>query len=535
MVNIRSRLFHFVWPGLLALLLLNCNIINRAVGDNPAARFGVERNDAVFLQAGQPRTLDPALTHGGPDGPLGHIFSGLVSLDTDLQVRPELAAGWDVGDGGTLYTFYLHRGAAFHDGRPLTAQDVIFSWERAADPQTGSDTARTYLGDIVGVREMVSGAVDHIRGVQAVDEHTLQVRIDAPKTYFLAKLTYPVAFVVDRHNVGGEEWEHEANGSGPFRLRAWEDDAIMVLARNEAYYGEPAQVDHVVYLLDAGLPLARYENGEIDVVGIGGSNLERARDPNSPLYSELRTGVAACINYVGFNSRQAPFDDARVRRAFSYALDEQRLVDGALGGHALQASGPLPPGMPGYRERAPAYSFDVERARALLNEAGYEPQQLPALTFTTAGYGDAGTFVDAVITMWQENLGVTVQPQLLDPFTYYDELYAGNVGHVYSSGWCADYPDPQNVLDVLFHSDSRQNVGRFSDPQIDALLEQARTEPDAAQRLELYAGIEEKVIEAAPAAFVSHSLSAVLVKPALEGYELTPIGVPQWHRVGLER
>ncbi|MDX1686964.1 MAG: hypothetical protein R3248_03185, partial [Candidatus Promineifilaceae bacterium] len=128
-----------------------------------------------------------------------------------------------------------------------------------------------------------------------------------------------------------------------------------------------------------------------------------------------------------------------------------------------------------------------------------------------------------------------VEPALLDPYRYSEELHAGNVGHVYSFGWCADYPDPQNFLDVLFHSESPQNLGGYSNPEVDALLEAARTEQDAAARLDLYAQAEEMIIEDAPAAFVNHSLTAVLVKPYVKGYELTPLGIPQWHRVTIDR
>lgn len=519
--------------ALLALLLLNCNIFNLGSADNPAASYGVERDEALFLQSSQPLTLDPALTHGGPDGALGHIFSGLVQLDTELRVQPDLAAGWELDETGTVYTFYLYRDAVFHDGRPLTAEDVIFSWERAARPETGSDTALTYLGDIVGVPEVVAGEAEQISGVRALDAHTLQVRIDAPKVYFLAKLAYPVAFVVDGDNVSEPDWQGEPNGSGPYRLLAWRDDELMVLERNEEYYREPPNIAHVVLRMDAGLPLARYEQEQIDLVGVGGANLERVEDPNSPLFSHLRTGVSMCTTYVGFNVRQPPFDDARVRRAFVQAIDRARLVSGLMDGNALPAAGPLPPGMPGYTAREPVFPFDAQSAREQLAQAGFTPDNLPPLTYTTAGYGEVGAFEAAVISMWRENLGVTVQPQLLDPFTYNEQLYAGNVGNIYSSGWCADYPDPQNFLDVLFHSGSAQNLGGFSDAQIDVLLEEARAMPDVEERLALYVEIEEQIVDQAPAVFVAHGLSAVLVQPRVQGYELTPIGVPQWHRLRL--
>src|SRR5690606_35362745 len=140
------------------------------------------------LLGGQPRTLDPAKTIGGPDGPLGLIFSGLVMLDADLQIQPELAAGWEVSEDGLTYTFYLRKNVLFHDGRPFTAQDVIFSWERAASPATGSDTVQTYLGDIVGIQAVIDGQAEQISGLRAIDDYTLEVQRTAPVAYVFQKL-----------------------------------------------------------------------------------------------------------------------------------------------------------------------------------------------------------------------------------------------------------------------------------------------------------------------------------------------------------
>lgn len=513
------------------LISLSCGLPGGG-GQNPAAAYGVVREEAIFLTAGQPRTLDPAVTYGGPADVVGAIFNGLVELDVNLQPQPDLAAGWEISDDGRLYTFYLNRRAVFHDGRPLTAHDVIFSWERALDPATGSETAVTYLGDIAGALERHDGRADQISGLRAIDDHTLEVTLTAPIGYFLAKLTYPVAFVLDKENVTQPNWERQPNGAGPFQLRLWRDDEIIILDRFEQYHGEPAPMKHLVYLMGAGIPLSLYETGQIDLVGVGGGALERAQDPNNPLSADLRVGVNFCTTMIGLNSRVPPFDDIRVRQAFHYALDQERLISGLYRGSALPAYGILPPGMPGYQPRDPGYAYNLERARALLAEAGFnDPASLPPLTYSSSGYGDVGGFVTAVITLWQESLGVTIEPILHDPYLYLDELYAGNVGSFFSFGWCADYPDPENFLDILFHSRSRQNIGGFANPALDAALEAARVEPDTAVRMALYAELERELIEQSPAIFVSHSLSAVLVKPYLEGYVHTPIGVAQWHRV----
>ncbi|MEW5985157.1 MAG: ABC transporter substrate-binding protein [Chloroflexota bacterium] len=520
-----------------APLLLGCNFLSSlGDSDNPAARYGVQRDQALFLAGGQPLTLDPARTLSGPADVIGAIFSGLVTLDTNLQVQPDLAAGWQVSPDGSEYTFYLRPNAVFHDSRPITAQDVIFSWERATDPELGSDTAATYLGDIAGVREKLAGTAERISGLRLIDDHTLSIRLNGPDLTFLAKLTYPVAFVVDRQNVNQSDWEYQPNGTGPFRLVVWQDNEIIVLARNESYYLTPPAVSHLVYLIGAGLPLSLYETGQIDLTPIGSDTLARAQDPNSPLAAELHTAPTFCTTYVGLNTHLPPLDNSLVRQALNYALDKERLVEAIYGGNALVAAGPLPPGMPGYTGLDGGYSFDPNKARTLLAEAGYaDPAALPPLTYTTAGYGQVDALVTAAVTIWQENLGIQIEVTLLDPYLYYDELYAGRVGHLFDGGWCADYPDPQNFLDVLYHSDSRQNLGGFSDPSIDRLLEQTRSELDVSRRLARYSQIEQMIVEQAPSVFVAHGVAAVLVKPYVQNYLLTPIGVAQWQNVSLER
>ena len=533
---------YLILSPFILLVLLGCQLMNVNLNDGSSYRSipssaGVNREDAIYLQGGQPNTLDPALTHGGPSGALGHIFSGLTAIDTTLQPQPELAAGWEVSEDGRIYTFYLRNNAQFHDGKPLTAQDVIYSWERATDPELGSDTAQTYLGDIDGVREKLAGEAGTIRGLTTIDDHTLQVTLREPVVYFLQKLAYPVAFIVDQENVKDADWERQPNGSGPFKLQIWEDDQLMVLARNDNYYLPPAKVAHLVYDMGPNFGMTLYEQGEIDLVGVGGGTLERIEDPNNPLHDQLETAVSLCTSTIGLNSELAPFDDVRVRQAFNYALDKELLINTFFGGDALQATGSLPPGMPGYTDDPNrGYPFDPDRAKALLAEAGYSDiSQFPTLTYTTSGYGEVNNYVTAIITMWQENLGVTIQPQTIDPFVYYEEIYDGNVGHIYSNGWCADYPDPQNFLDILYHSESPQNVGRYQNETVDQLLASARVERDVTTRMDQYAEIERLIMAEAPDVFVSHGFTAVLVSPELEGYKLTPFGVRQWHQVGVQR
>ena len=230
----------------------------------------------------EPPTLDP---HEAGDtasaGVLVEIFSGLVALNTALQVVPDLSERWDVSEDGKTYTFYLRPNAKFHDGKPVTADDVKFSIERATDSETQSPEAYAYLDDIVGVLPKLEGQADEVTGVRVIDSRTVEITIDAPKPYFLAKLTYPTSFVVDRENLEaeGDNWVFKPNGTGPFRLAEYRVGEILVLERNEHYYRGPALLDRVELILSGGSAMAMYENGEIDITGVGISELDQREQP----------------------------------------------------------------------------------------------------------------------------------------------------------------------------------------------------------------------------------------------------------------
>jgi len=409
----------------------------------------------------------------------------------------------------------------------VTAQDVVYSWERALGPALASDTALTYLGDIAGAREMAAGQAQHVSGLQALDEHTLQVTIDAPKPYFLLKLTYPTAFVLDQANVeSGGEWFRTPNGTGPFKLTEWKRfEQITYQANPDFYLGEPS-IPMVIVKLFSGVGLRLYESGEIDMTGISYGSAERFLDPTEPLHNELVTGVNLCTGYVTFDTTQPPFDDVKVRKAFSMAFDRQKYIDVVLNGRALPAIGIYPPGLPGFNIGLNGLPYDPERARQLLAESKYA-NNMPSIIYTDAGIGSSiGADVAALAQMWQQVLGVEITVENLEPNYYIDKIYAGEHGQIFGGGWCADYPDPENFADVLFHTGSAQNSGGYSNPELDTLLESARVEQDVTKRIEMYQKAEQMIVDDAPVLFTIHSLSYQLVKPYVKGYVFTPIDVP---------
>ncbi|MBU0490459.1 MAG: peptide ABC transporter substrate-binding protein [Chloroflexi bacterium] len=476
------------------------------------------------LVGDDPDTLDPALA-GDVDSStyILQIFSGLVSLDADLNVVPDIAERWTVSEDGTVYTFDLRHGVVFHDGKPVTAQDVKYSIERACDPATGSRTASLYLGDIVGVMAKLQGQASEVRGVEAVDDYTVRITIDAAKSYFLSKLTYHTSFVVDRTNVeSGDNWMTRPNGTGPFMLKERTAEHI-VLAGNPHYYQGTIALQEVDYNLLPGSPMTLYEQGDLDVVNVGIDNIERVLDPASPLNSELMVVPSLDVWYVGFDTQTKPFDDVKVRQALAMATNRRGIVDVMFKKMRREARGILPPGMPGYNEKLAGLPFDPDQARTALAESSYGgPDDLPPIVFTVSGSGGTSPLTEALVDMYKEYLGVEVQVQQVES-GFFDGLHDHRY-QMFMLGWIADYPDPENFLDILFYTGTEGNNSRYSNPTVDDLLKQARTEPDAAKRMALYQQAEAIIVNDAPWVPLFHSIDYVLVKPYVKGLQITPQG-----------
>lgn len=483
-----------------------------------------------------PITLDPAGSNEATSHQyIAQIFSGLVRFDDNLKPAPDIASGWEVSPDGRTYTFTLRNDVQFHNGRGVTAQDFKYSWERASDPATGSPTAATYMGDIVGVKEKLTGLATEVSGVQVIDEYTLQVNIDAPKAYFLSKLTYPTSFVVDEENVeSGRGWWQMPNGTGPFKLAEWVENQQLVLERNELYYGEKAKLSEVYFHLYGGVPMDMYEMGEIDVAGVSISYIDRVTDEAGPFYQELAITPELSFSYIGFNHTKPPFDDANIRLAFSYAVNKDKLISLMYRDMVDRADGILPPGMPGYDENLAGLGYDIEKAKELIKASKYgDVSNLPPITITVAGWGGLiSSYLEAIIYEWQQNLGVEVKVRQMEPERYFYYLMEEK-DEMFEMGWIADYPHPQDFLDILFHSGADNNYGEYSNAEVDALLDAAATEP-ASEGLALYQQAEEMLVNEAAIIPLWFGQNYYLVKPYVEGYKLNPMGLSMLNRVSVE-
>ena len=474
-----------------------------------------------------PITLDPAVSAEMTSHEyVTQIYSGLVRPDDNLEPAPDIAERWEISQDRRTYTFYLRKDVMFQDGRKVTAADFKYSWERACDPATGSNVAGTYLGDIVGVRDVLEGRAREISGIKVIDDYTFRVTIDAPKSYFLSKLTYPTTYVVDKANVSkGKEWWRKPNGTGPFKLTEWNENNLLVLERNEKYYGGVAGVGRVEFQLWSGLPMNMYETGQIDIAGVSVIYIDRVTDKAGPFYKELQVTPELSFSWIGFNTTKPPFDDVNVRRAFTLALDKDRIVSLVFRNLVQRADGILPPGIPGFNKSLVSPGYDVAKAKELIAGSKYgDVSKLPPITLTTSGYGgEISMALDAIVSEWRDNLGVEVTVRQLEPDRYIYYLKEEK-NELFDMGWIADYPHPQDFLDVLFHTGAENNFAEYSNPDVDALLDKAAVEADNEKSLGLYQQTEQMLMDDAACLPLWFGENYMLVKPYVEGYKLTPLG-----------
>ncbi|MCC7087645.1 MAG: peptide ABC transporter substrate-binding protein [Chloroflexi bacterium] len=465
------------------------------------------------------------------------IFGGLVTLDPELNVQPDIAQSWEVTNGGKTYTFKLRDDVVFHTGntRRVTAEDVKYSIERAADPVNASPTVRAYLGNIVGVRDRFENKASSVSGVKVIDERTIQIDLIEPSDFFLSELTYPVAFVVDREQIESNprNWTQKPNGTGPFRLAEFKPAERIRIVKNDRYHLGAPKLDEVIFELGGGSLLTRYENDEIHIGGFPASLLDSVKDGSNKLAKEYRAVPNMAVFYFTLNPQQPPFDDPKVRQAFAMTLDRETINSVLLYDAYRVADGFLPPDMPGYTESVHSYEYNVARAKQLLSESRYAGN-MPRVVLTFSGSGAApGDLLVAIQQGWQDALGVNIELQAIDTSAFLREQRRGTF-QMHSDGWSADYPDPEDFLGKLFASDSTLNYTRYKNDEVDKLLLAARVETDRTKRYQMYAEAEQLIMDDAVVIPTFWPVDHVVVKPCVHGYPDVSMTVPKYRFVEIK-
>ena len=324
----------------------------------------------------------------------------------------------------------------------------------------------------------------------------------------------------------------EVNGSGPYKLLRWAPEEVIILQRFDGYHA-PVALEHIIsprVALPGASALDMYETEAWDALYVGIGSLDRLRaDPI--LKADLREYDQFTSYFVAIDTTRPPFDDKNVRRAFLMALDRERLIDELYDGNVQFAEGLLPPGIPGYSEALEGIPFDPDAARRALAQSQYAGD-LPEIVFSAVDRdGSPPQTVQFMLDAWEQELGVTVQVDLIDPEVYYYQLESV-AKHLYMYGWVADYPDPENFLDLLLHSEA--DDGGYANLVFDSLVERARAEQKFETRLDLYRSAEQLLMDDAGIIPLFHVKDYVLVRPHVQGFRILPLGQPYLEEITLD-
>jgi ABC-type transport system substrate-binding protein len=504
--------FPFV-PVCAALVLVGCGKGGFSNRTSPSAagtlRYALPEN---------PTTLDPGRVQDLETMDLlGNVFEGLVAYDDANQVVPRLAEKWTIEDGGKAYVFTLREGVKFQNGHPLEAEDVKWTLERNLSKDYKSPIASDYLSDIVGVKEYTSGAASSISGIEVVDPRTVRIKIDKPKPYFLGKLTYPCAFILDRNSATKQEFTDvkQAVGTGPFMFEAYQPGQSVTQVAFKDYYEGAPKIAKILrpILKDAATRLSKYRNGELDYLSIPRQDLPAVRE-DAELSKALKFLPRPTFYYIGANPGQyAPFKDRRVRRAMAMAIDRQKLADVILG-EVPVAGGIIPPGVPGHRDDAKALPYDPAAAKKELAEAGYpNGKGLPELSITIRDQAvDFRLGAEAIAADLKKNLNWPAKVRTMEFRSLFEARNASRL-QCYHGSWSADYLDPQNFLSMILSGDTSLNFDKYRNPEFDRLCAQADVEQDSRKRLALYAQAEDIALQDAVRIPLYYGREAFLVSP----------------------
>ncbi len=471
-----------------------------------------------------PTTLDPALVVDVPGGSLSaKLFNGLVRLDVNLNVVPDIAERWETRDRGTTYIFHLRKGVIFTNGREVTADDFKYSFTRILDPRTKSPNTWV-LERILGAKEFLKGrAIDSIPGIQASDRYTLTIRLERPFSPFLKLLTMPTAYVVPREEVQrwGPDFSTHPVGTGPFILKEWNHNSTLVFVRNKRYFDEKAKVAGIVYRIipEDLTAVTEFEVGNLDAIAIPPSEYVKYRD--SPKWRPLiASSKGLNTYYLGFNCSRPPFDDVNLRRAVSCAIDRKKILETFYEGRGRLAEGPVPDLL--RKWPAPGvYSYDPERAKSII--AG-ERLKNRVINFYVSADQEVVDIAE-VIQYYLRKVGLDVRIKQLEWSAYKSALNNGEAD-MFWIGWWADYPDPENFLFPLFHSSNHGaggNRSRYTNKEVDLLIEAGQAAADPSDANRYYMAAEKIITSECPWVFFWHRTDFTLRQPWVKQYKIYPI------------
>ena len=476
----------------LVFLLAACSVGSRVdLGDAAAGNL-------IAAIAGEPDQLDPQRTSAYFSFEvLENVFDTLVEPDEDLQMRPALAASWDISPDQLVWTFHLRPGVSWHDGSPFTAADVVYSYRRIKDEKLTNSDKFSAVSDVV-----------------ATDPVTVQITVTHPTPNLLTNLGgFKGTAIVQRANVESGQIATHPIGTGPFMFAGRRSGDSITLKTNPHYWGQAPRISGVTYrfISEPTTALSALQAGEVDWTdSVPPQRVAALRDDDS-----LTLAVTPSNDYwyLALNEARAPWHDVRVRQAIAYAIDRESITAATTYRTATTNQLAIPQGNPWFTPYD-RYRRDIDKAKALLAQAGAAPTTLDMLV--TSDYPETVTAAQ-IIADNLAPLGITVHIRTVDFATWLDEQNSGRFDML-MMGWLGNI-DPDDFYYAQHHTDGTANAQKFSDPDVDRWLDEGRVETDPARRKNLYAKAATRIADQVSYLFLYNPSVVQAWSTGLSGYQ----------------
>ncbi len=455
-----------------------------------------------------------------------NIMEGLVEYDLndpELALIPALAESWTPSNNSQTWTFTLRKDVKWTDGKNFEAQQVVDGWQRLLNPETASQYAY-FLFNVKNAQKFNKGEIKDFSqvGVKVNDQGQLIVQLEKPQSYFPYLLThhstYPIRLdVIEAH---GDRWTEAENIQtlGAYKLKIWDHDKAIVLERNDEYYGEKAKIKYIYgYMINEySTALSLFDSGRLDYQDSIPAN-EVVNFKDKPTFKS--TPILG-IYYYGFNTNKAPFDNEKVRKAFVHAVNREEITK--LIGDMIPLYGWVPKGMFGYEEDT-GLKYDPERAKALLNEAGFsDVSKLPRIVLGFNSNENHQRIAENFQAQIKKNLGVSVEIQSEEWKVYLSRLQ-NDAPHIYRLGWLADYPDPDNFLNLMTSYSDNNHTG-WGSKKFDDLISKGASLGNKEERRQVYSQAQKILTEDAASVFPIYSMvSRSLVSERVQNFPINSL------------
>ncbi len=470
-----------------------------------------------------PSTLDPAHIVDVTGGVIAaKLFNGLVRLDANLRIIPDIAAKWTLSRGGLTYTFFLKRGVRFSNGREVKAADFKYSFMRVLDRKTRSPVTWV-LEKIKGAGAFMEGKSEDLEGVRNRGDYVLEISLERSFSPFLSLLTMTAAYVVPQEEIRrwGTDFSVHPMGTGPFVLGVWLSHRELRLERREDYFDGMAKVKGIIYRVipEDLTTMTEFELGNLDQITVPASGLSRYRN-DARWRDLLHTLKGINTYYIGMNCSRPPFDNPQIRRAMNMAIDREKILSTFYEKRGRLAAGPVPDALRRWNIN-PVYEYNPGKARGLMENEGIKATTIRFFVTADQEVVDMAE----IIQFYLEKIGLKVRITQLEWSAYKEAINRGEPDMFWLSWW-ADYPDPENFLFPLFHSSNigpAGNRARYRNPEVDLLIELGQASTDEKTVTSYYEKAERLIINDAPWVFFWHKTDFILNQPWVSDVKVYPI------------